>query len=168
VLEVYRIEKERYASVAYHGTGGLYVAGRWHRRGAPVAYAAEHPAVAAMEKLVWLGSYEEAVASAFVVVPLRLDPERHLRRLSPPDLPEDWEVFPHPPSTQALGARWLREGGGAVLEVPSAVVSGSKNYLINPLHPSFRELEVGDPYPYRWDARLFKRPSNPRGRATGG
>jgi len=162
VREVYRIEKARYAAAAYHGIGGLHAAGRWHRRGVPVAYAAEHPAVAAMEKLVWLGSYEEATASEFVVVPLRLDPALHLERFREEDLPPDWDAFPHPASTQAMGARWLAEGATPVLEVPSAVVSGAKNVLVNPLHRMFRELEAGDPYPYRWDARLFKRSANPR------
>jgi RES domain-containing protein len=154
---VYRIEKARYAAAAFHGTGGLLASGRWHWRGTPVAYASEHVAVAAMEKLAWLGSYEEASASAFVVVSLLLDPARHLRRSRPEDLPDDWDRFPHPASTQAMGTGWLASGETPVLAVPSVVVPGASNFLINPVHPAFRELEIGEPTPYRWDRRLFKR-----------
>jgi len=154
---VYRIEKARYAAAAFHGTGGLLVSGRWHRRGTPVAYASEHVAVAAMEKLAWLGSYEEAAASAFVVVSLRLDSTRHLHRLPPAELPDDWDRFPHPASTQVIGAEWLAAGETPVMAVPSVVVPGASNFLINPIHPAFRELEIGEPMPYRWDRRLFKR-----------
>ena len=34
------------------GLGGMFVGGRWHTKGRPIVYTAEHPALSAMEILV--------------------------------------------------------------------------------------------------------------------
>lgn len=154
---VYRLEKERYAASAFQGLGSLKVSGRWHHRGTQVAYASEHPALAALEKLVWLGSYEEARASTYLLLPLRFDPEKHLEEVPLGDLPKGWDGFPHAKATMDIGTRWAEEMRSAMLSVPSAVMPAARNYLINPAHPDFGELERGDPIPFTWDARLFSR-----------
>ena len=41
-------------------------------------------------------------------------------------------------------ARWFDEQRSVALEVPSAVVTHERNVLLNPLHPRFREVEVGE------------------------
>ena len=163
-LTVWRLEKRRYADVAFRGYGSLKTGGRWHRKGTQVAYASEHPAVSAMEKMVWLESYERAQASEYVLLTLRLDPERHVESIPLERLPDGWDAYPHDPATQEIGTRWFREERSVVLEVPSAVIPVAKNYLINPFHPHFHELERGDPTLFAWDARLFSR----RGSSTGG
>ena len=150
----YRIEKRRHAHDAFAGIGGLFSAGRWHRRGVRVSYASEHQAVAAMEKLVWLGSLEDALAGDYVVVPVDV-PQAAIEVVSPADLPEGWDAFPHPPATQEIGTRWLRERRSAALQVPSAVVPHAVNVLINPAHPDAARLTAGGPDPFDWDPRLF-------------
>ncbi len=150
----YRIEKERRAAEAFHGLGGLHSDGRWHRRGRPVAYASEHPALAVLEKLAWLGSFEDAVAGSFVVIAIKV-PRKLIETVPVGSLPDEWATFPHPAETQALGARWLEEARTVALEVPSAVMPSASNVLINPLHVQMRSLTVGDPEPFRWDPRLF-------------
>lgn len=160
-MTIWRLNKKRYASEAFRGLGALQSGGRWHRKGAQVAYASEHPGVAALEKLVWLESYERAIESEYVLLPLRIDPERHLETLDEPNaLPNGWDSFPHLNATKEIGARWLEEERSVCLEVPSAVISVARNYLINPLHPDFSELEQGKAEPFSWDSRLFKRAEN--------
>lgn len=167
-LTIWRIEKERHlgsseeggpadARAAFLGRGGLVTAGRWHRAGTQVAYASEHPAVAALEKLAWLESYERARAGRFVLVSLALDPERHVEVLPREALPDGWDAFPHPAATQEIGTRWFEASRSVALAVPSAPLPIAKNYLVNPLHPDFHTLEVGEPVPFSWDARLFRR-----------
>jgi RES domain-containing protein len=41
-----------------------------------------------------------------------------------------------------------------VLAVPSVVTPQELNYLLNPAHPGFREIRVGDAQPFRPDPRL--------------
>jgi len=75
-MKIWRLDKRRYAEEAFRGKGALRTSGRWHREGAQVAYASEHPGVAALEKLVWLESYERAATSDYVLLSLRVDPDR--------------------------------------------------------------------------------------------
>lgn len=150
----YRIEKRRHVPDAFAGLGGLFSAGRWHRRGVRVSYASEHQAVAAMEKLVWLGSLEDALAGNYVVVPLDV-PRSAIEVLDVSGLPDGWNAFPHPRETQEIGMRWLREGRSVALQVPSAVVPHAANVLINPAHADASKLTTGGPDPFDWDPRLF-------------
>lgn len=157
MLTIWRLEKERYVDTAFRGKGSLETSGRWHHKGTQVSYASEHPGVAVLEKLVWLGRYEMARKSSYVLLPLHLDPDEHLKTLDDSELPDDWDTFPHTEATRDLGTQWFEAEQSAVLAVPSAVLPVAKNYLINPFHPDFHELERGDPVPFSWDARLFRR-----------
>ena len=53
--KVWRLEKERYVGEAFRGKGSLKTSGRWHRKGTQVTHGSEHPGVAVLEKLAWLG-----------------------------------------------------------------------------------------------------------------
>ena len=57
--------------------------------GAQVAYASEPPGIAVLENLAWLGSYDVARSSNYFLIPLRLDPDKYLKRVEAEDLPED-------------------------------------------------------------------------------
>lgn len=157
MLKIWRLEKARYLEEAFQGKGSLKTSGRWHRKGTQVAYGSEHPGIAVLEKLVWLGSYEVARDSSYLLVPLELDPDEHLERIKELDLPEGWDAFPHPEETRDIGTKWANEKRSPVLGVPSAVLPLAENYLINPFHPQFHDLEFGEPEPFSWDRRLFRR-----------
>lgn len=154
-LTVWRLTKAKYAAEALSGHGSMLRAGRWHRKGVPLVYAAESPALALVETLVHVAAPEDLLAFEYVVVPLYLE-EKHLEQLGEERLPEDWNVWPWPVSTQALGTRWLREERSVALEVPSAVVPRQRNYLLNPRHLQFDEAEAGPPEPFPIDARLLQ------------
>jgi len=157
VLTIWRLEKERYLEEAFRGKGSLQTSGRWHHKGTQVAYASEHPGIAVLEKLTWLGSYEVARNSSYLLVPLELDPNEHLERIEESELPEDWDTFPHRDETRDIGTRWFNEERSPVLAVPSAVLPLAENYLVNPFHPDFHDLKRREPEPFSWDARLFQR-----------
>jgi RES domain-containing protein len=97
-------------------------------------------------------------AIRWVAIPVRI--EDALIEI-PPSLPEDWRRLPAPPSTRELGSRWVAEARSVVLRVPSAVVDGEFNYLLNPRHPDFAQLEFAAPRPFSFDSRLSqpKRPA---------
>ena len=154
-MRIWRLQKKRYVSPVFTCQGSLKTHGRWHRRGTQVAYASEHPAVAALEKLAGLGSREMARQSNLMLLPIDIRPDRHLEVLSEDDLPEDWDAFPHPRSTQEIGVKWVEEQRSVVLSVPSASMHASQNFLINPFHPHFQELEQGEPMAFNWDTRFL-------------
>jgi RES domain-containing protein len=53
-----------------------------------------------------------------------------------------------------LGDEWVAAAKYPVLAVPSVVVAGEWNYLINPDHAKFNALEKFAPAPSAYDRRL--------------
>jgi len=94
---------------AFRGKGSLKTSGRWHRKGTQVAYASEHLGTAVLGKPVWLGSYGVARASRHMLLPRHLDPEEHLETLDEPDLPKDWDAFPHLDATRPSASVGLKK-----------------------------------------------------------
>jgi RES domain-containing protein len=68
--------------------------------------------------------------------------------------PENWRQPPATRSTREAGTRWVAESRSAVLRVPSIVVDGEFNYLLNPRHTDFTRLEIGEPLAFSFDPRL--------------
>jgi RES domain-containing protein len=75
----------------------------------------------------------------------------------PPRVPASWRQFPYASATQRFGGDWLRTARAVALRLPSATIPGEFNYLLNPAHPSFPNLRIGKPSPFRFDPRLKAR-----------
>jgi RES domain-containing protein len=43
----------------------------------------------------------------------------------------------------------------AILAVPSVIITGETNYLLNPAHPDFRKIAVGQHAGFAFDPRLL-------------
>ncbi len=151
----WRLTKAKHASSAFSGYGSVLHAGRWHRKGVPLVYTAESPALALLETLVHVENAKR-LDFDYVVVPIRLE-EEHLIEHEAADLLAEWRAWPWPAATQALGTHWFEERESVALSVPSVVVPRQRNYLINPLHPQFDELEVNRAEPFPIDVRLARR-----------
>jgi putative toxin-antitoxin system antitoxin component (TIGR02293 family) len=70
------------------------------------------------------------------------------------DLAPGWSSFPAPYELKRVGDDWLESGPSPVLRVPSAVVPYSWDYLLNPQHPDFPSIRLGDPVSLELDRRL--------------
>lgn len=150
---IYRLTKARFKETALDGIGAIRFPGRWHAAGTPIVYASDSPACALLEVLV----HREATSLLDhdnVLIFLRFDPDRHLLALPETVLPDDWQSLNLPTSTQVIGTRWFEEQDSVILEVPSAIIPFHHNYLINPRHPDFPELDIKDPEIFRIDPRL--------------
>ncbi|OFZ97462.1 MAG: hypothetical protein A3H35_11975 [Betaproteobacteria bacterium RIFCSPLOWO2_02_FULL_62_17] len=77
-------------------------------------------------------------------------------RIGVEDLPSDWRDLALREKRQAIGTQWVRKQSAAVLAVPSAVIAAETNYLLNPLHPEFRRIEIGKPRKFETDLRLIR------------
>ena len=69
-------------------------------------------------------------------------------------LPKDWRQLPAPPSTREFGTQWVRQARSPVLQVPSIVVDGEFNYVLDPRHADFAQLKIGAPVSFSFDPRL--------------
>src|SRR5437773_9034283 len=75
----------------------------------------------------------------------------------------DWQVEPPPPSSKAVGDAWVRQARSAVLALPSVIISGEPNYLLNSGHPDFKKIIIGESERFAFDLRLLARyPRPPR------
>jgi len=149
--EAWRIVKAKHAATAFSGEGAAKTGGRWNSRGVPVVYASSTKSLAALETLVHLNP-----PVPFKYVAFRLQFDAALVEDVPLNrLPADWRVEPPPPSTKAIGDAWAREVRSAVLALPSVIVPGELNYLLNPAHPAFKKISIGKPERFAFDPRLL-------------
>lgn len=153
VIAAWRIVKTDHAAEAFSGFGALRWGGRWNSRGHRAVYVAESVALAALELLVHLQN--TAPLDDYVVIPCRI-PARHITKIVEEALPANWRVWPAPPAVRSIGGQWLERCASPVLSVPSAVVPGERNYVLNPEHPHFDAIEIDAPRPFRFDPRLAK------------
>lgn len=150
-ITVWRLASKRRASTLWIGEGAFRRGARWSPPGVRTVYCAESRALAALEVLVHVEEVGDFVAQDWVIASVPIPTELIEQ---PQKLPADWRVYPYGPSTQKFGAEWIRSGRSAALRVPSAVVLGEFNYLLNPQHPDFPKLQLGKPGPFQFDPRL--------------
>lgn len=149
--EAWRIVKEKHAATAFSGDGAAKTGGRWNSRGVPVVYTSSTKSLAALESLVHLNP-----PVFFKYVAIRIQFDDALIELVPAKaLPADWWVEPPPPSSKAVGDAWVRQTRSAMLALPSVIISGEPNYLLNPAHPGFKNISIGKPEGFAFDPRLL-------------
>ncbi len=151
-IPAYRITKRKWAATAFDGEAAQRYSGRWNLRGYPVIYAAGSRSLAVLEILVHYEDHE-LLNEQFVCIPLHI-PETCILPLDG-DLPADWRTDPPPVSTRALGTGWLESRKSLTLRVPNTLIPAENNYLINPRHPDFEQLEILQPEPLDLDPRLM-------------
>jgi RES domain-containing protein len=140
-LKPWRIVKEKLAVSAFTGEGAAKTGGRWNSRGVAVVYTSATKSLAALENLVHLNPQ---VLFKYVAIRIEFD-EALVERFVLTGLPNDWRAEPPPPSTKQLGDVWVRAGRSAILALPSVIVSGEPNYLLNPAHPDFKKISIEKP-----------------------
>lgn len=150
-LVVWRLAPAERASAIFSGEGGLYASGRWHSTGHRVVYTAESRALAAMEILANIPKLSQVNRHHWVLAHAGL-PEDLIEK--PDRFPADWRSIPARESTRAFGDAWLVSARSPALRVPSAVIGGEFNYLLNPRHPAFAQIRLGPPEPFFFDPRL--------------
>ena len=120
------------------GIGGIRYSARWHTKGRPIIYAAEHPAGALCEFLVHLD--REDIPDTFQLITIDIDDRVRPEDVATDRLPRGWTNDLH--VTRALGDAWLAAGRSLLLRVPSTIVPDAYNVLINPMHPDSAKMRI--------------------------
>lgn len=136
------------------GEGARRYGGRWNSPGRAAVYLGGSLALAAMELLVHLQA--EDVLRVYRKMPVFI-PERLVAHVDEDELPPGWAKPALHPVVRAIGDRWIDSGQSAVLQVPSATVRGEGNFIVNPEHDDFDDIETGPVSDFRYDARLTAR-----------
>jgi RES domain-containing protein len=147
----WRITKRQYAAGIGAGIGARDFGGRWNSKGVAVIYAAESKSLAALEQLVHL--VKPRILRGFVVASISFDDDQ-IKRINASDLPARWDNPVAPVALKRFGDAWVAAATHPILAVPSAVVRGEWNYLINPAHRDFPHLLKTKPKSFLYDRRL--------------
>lgn len=148
-LTLWRISN--YADLS--GKGGLEADGRWHSRGWKVAYLADSSTGALLEVLVHLQIDGEDLPDSFMLLRVSIPSSMPIAELTPnPGV--DWKY--DEALTRKIGDEWLTSKSTALARVPSSIVTGAWNYLLNPDHPDSGRLELVAVTQEKYDQRLFR------------
>jgi len=150
--EIWRLTRDRYADSAFSGEGARQHGGRFNRPGTPVVYTAESLPLALVETLTGLERYDQLRRYVFFRAVL---PEALISEVGEENLPNGWDQHPPPSQSQRVGDRWAAREESVALKVPSVVVPYSYNYLLNPTHAAFDDIEIGPAEPFPVDQRLI-------------
>ena len=151
MIEAWRIVKAEYADEAFTGEGAMLFAGRWHSAGTRIVYTSDSIAQATLEILVHIRKMR---VPEYRVIPCYFH-EALVEELPVASLPPNWFDPVAPVELRQFGDRWAHERASAVLKVPSAITLVEFNYLLNPEHPDFASVEIGEPRPFKLDYRLI-------------
>jgi RES domain-containing protein len=138
-----------------HGIGGLKASARWHTRGHRIVYLSSTPASALLEILVHLEIEEEHLPRSYKLLEIQVPDDVGIEKVEDREkLPKGW---PEKLSlTRAFGNQWLDRNSSALLQVPSALVPHTSNFLLNPLHKDAARIQITSISRQGFDRRLLQ------------
>lgn len=152
-MEVFRLAREQYANTL-SGKGAAIKGARWNSQGVEIMYTAANRSLAMAEVSVHLTL--ATLPEDYVMITIYVPDNTSVIKLAEKDLPEDWNIFPHPRATQKFGDRFIADNKFCMLQVPSAVTKGDYNFLINFYHPDSRKIKIIATEKFPFDRRIFR------------
>lgn len=152
-MEVFRLARKKYP-IVLSGKRASISGARWNSKGTEIIYCAQNRALAMAEVLVHLSL--AALPNDFVMLTIDIPDDIFIEALDFEKLNIDWNVFPCTFETPLLGDDFIKRNEACVLKVPSAVVKGDFNFLINPYHVDFYKIKIIEQVNFPFDKRIFK------------
>jgi len=145
---VYRCTLKKWAR-DISGEGAFMYGGRWNNPGTHLVYAAENNVLAAFE--VALRVPLEHISKNYVMVPIEIPDKTEVME---PALTGQWHLRVE--VTRSIGENFINDKKYLLMKVPSALISDSFNYLINPSHSLIKKVIVLEARAILFDKRLLE------------
>jgi RES domain-containing protein len=145
---VYRISLAKYAS-SLKASGR---AARWNPNEVEMIYTAGSRSLACLENVVHRNQI--GLNMAFKVMTIDIPDDLLILSILRKDLSEHWSDFQNIPLTQQLGLEWITLVKSPVCKVPSCIIDGEYNFLLNPNHPKFKFISLVKSEPFVFDKRI--------------
>ena len=142
MIAAYLIAQSALIDSALEGRGARLYGGRWNNKGVSVVYLASSLSLAMLEIQVNLESYKALLGYSYRRI--KFNSKQYIS-LDQRLLSDHWRLHPAPASTRSIGDRWVNSLDSLLLRVPSTVVPGENNYLLNPKHDDFQHLLMDVP-----------------------
>ena len=153
-MTVYRLSSGKYKT-DLSGKGAEISGGRWNSKGVAMLYTAQSRALAFAEVAMHIPY--GIMPKDYHLISIHIPDTATILELTLQEMPADWRSNPHSDSTQKIGDQFIAEAKFLVLRVPSAVVPGDYNYLINPRHPQSIDVKVLNTEAFEFDSRFALR-----------
>ena len=152
---VYRISKRAYIKDLSGIGAGMY-GGRWNPIGINMVYTSGSIALATLEYLVH--NFHLLSTAEICLAKIEIGKPSPIHKKNNSDLPLGWNRQMHLQNdTQQIGRDFYLKSTDYILKVPSAVVPGEFNLLLNPQHKHHaltKVVEVIDPFTF--DQRILE------------
>ena len=142
--------KHEFVATAFDGEGARLFGGRWHGSGRAVVYTSATTSLGLLEQMVHA---EKRLLPFYMAVPVIFDADL-VENIDSGSLPASWQSSPPPFELQQIGDEWANSMRSCILEVPSVTVPHESNFILNPKHPDFGAIEIGEPIDLDIDHRL--------------
>ena len=150
-MRAWRITRAVHAAEPLSGEGAARSGNRWNSQGVRVAYTSLSRPLAVLEMLVH--TTRETIPRDLRLIPVDV-PDDLITEIG--TAPPHWNAYPYRAESRSAGDAWAAASSSLGLLVPSAVLKGERNLLINPLHPHFARVRIHPGEDDFLDRRLFK------------
>lgn len=152
-MELFRLHNKKYP-VELSGIGASKFGARWNSKGTELVYLASSRALAMAEVVVHLNLSN--LPSNFCMLTVYVSDSIGSTEIKNAELHADWNSFPETVVTQKIGDAFVAKKEFGLCKVPSAVVKGDFNYIVNPNHKDFEHIKIIQQDYFPIDSRLFK------------
>ena len=151
---VFRISKNSYINDLSGIGAGLY-GGRWNPKGVNMVYTSSSIALASLEYLVH--NYHLLSTADICLAKIEVGSPSPILEYQANELPENWNLqLGSQDATQQIGRDFILNGIDYVMKVPSAVVPGEFNLLLNPYHSRHVQTKIKEKIdPFVFDKRIL-------------
>ena len=151
---VFRISKKSYINDLSGIGAGLY-GGRWNPKGVNMVYTSSSIALASLEYLVH--NYHLLSTADICLAKIEVGSPSPILEYQANELPENWNLqLGSQDATQQIGRDFILNGIDYVMKVPSAVVPGEFNLLLNPYHSQHVQTIIKEKIdPFVFDKRIL-------------
>lgn len=152
-MRVFRLSRRKYAE-ELNGRGAAKSGNRWNSKGVEIIYTAESRALAMAEVAVHLTL--ATLPGDYVMIEIEIPDSVKIKELKISKLSDNWNINPPDTETQKIGNEFIDSKKECVLKVPSAIVKGDFNFLINPHHKDLKKIKIIDISDFPFDKRIFQ------------
>ncbi len=149
-MEIYRLSSCNFIE-DLTGEGARIYGGRWNSVGVPAIYFANSRALSVLEVLVHLPP--NYLPENFCIATFEWNIS--ITEIKVKELPIDWNLFPYPKMVQVFGDNLLKNSKSALIKIPSSIVEGEFNFILNPKHQDAKNMIKKGSESFSFDKRLF-------------
>jgi len=149
-MEAYRITHKKWSS-KLQASG---YAARWNSNGIGIIYSAENRSLACLENLVHRNGL--GLDADFSTIIINIPKTVSIQHLKADLLPAGWNGLDERAHLlcRSFGDNWISSQISCVFIVPSAIIKGEFNVLLNPNHKDFSKISIKSVESFIFDGRL--------------